>query len=155
MLGCGTIMVECSPFSAAVSAVAPYGDCCQLPLLLHIPPWFRRLLVVSAMEALTMIPYSPVSMVCTGGGRVGPIETIFTHVHPPHLCLGHGAMGVPATTMRVTHTLKVVTEAKVAAVICHGDFHPLVHHHPVGPRPCSEKIDRPPSIGCSPKILGR
>ena len=63
------------------------------------------------------------------GGRVGPIETIFTHVHPPHLCLGHGAMGVPAATMRVTHTLKVVTKAKVAAFIRHGGVHPLVRHH--------------------------
>ena len=55
--------------------------------------------------------------------RVCPAETIFPHVHLPHLCLGHGAVGVPATTMRVAHTLKVVTQAKLAAVILQGGVH--------------------------------
>ena len=38
-------------------------------------------------------------------------------------------MGVTAATMQVTHTLKVVTEVNVAAVIRHGDVHSLVCRH--------------------------
>ena len=35
-------------------------------------------------------------------------------------------MGVPANKIQVTHTLKVVTQEKVVAVVIHEDIHPLL-----------------------------
>ena len=36
-------------------------------------------------------------------------------------------MEVTAGTMQVAHTLKVVTQAEVASVVCQGYFHHLIH----------------------------